>query len=111
MAHDSSFSDLKLIVPLTNGIILQRADDGSVVTNIPHLVVEHSPTGFEFGFGGSGPADLALNIVEVILRKMDYQGEKVQCFDGRCFALAHELYQDFNKKTCFYLAVLPIAEQ
>ncbi len=26
-------------------------------------VVKHSPTGFEFGYGGSGPADLALAIL------------------------------------------------
>jgi len=25
--------------------------------------VRHSPTGFEFGYGGSGPADLALSIL------------------------------------------------
>lgn len=28
---------------------------------LPHVVV-HSPTGFEIGYGGSGPADLALSI-------------------------------------------------
>lgn len=28
---------------------------------LPH-VIEHSPTGFEIGYGGSGPADLALSI-------------------------------------------------
>lgn len=92
----SNFCDLKLIVPLTNGIIMERADDGSVVTNVPHLVVHHSPTGFSFGYGGSGPADLALNIVEVMLRKMDYQGEKMRCFDGRCFELAYRLHQEFK---------------
>src|SRR5262245_32530261 len=32
---------------------------GGVITNVPHLVVHHSPDGFEFGYGGSGPADLA----------------------------------------------------
>jgi hypothetical protein len=28
-----------------------------------HHVVVHSPTGFEWGYGGSGPADLALSIL------------------------------------------------
>lgn len=28
-----------------------------------HHVVHHSPTGFEWGYGGSGPADLALSIL------------------------------------------------
>lgn len=31
--------------------------------------VRHSPTGFEFGYGGSGPADLALSILWNFLGK------------------------------------------
>lgn len=31
-------------------------------TELPHVVC-HSPTGFEWGYGGSGPADLALSIL------------------------------------------------
>ena len=31
--------------------------------NIPVKVVHHSPVGWEWGYGGSGPADLALNIL------------------------------------------------
>jgi len=30
--------------------------------NLPH-VVRHSPDGFEWGYGGSGPADLALSLL------------------------------------------------
>lgn len=33
---------------------------------LPHLV-HHSPTGFEWGYGGSGPADLARSIVGDLL--------------------------------------------
>jgi hypothetical protein len=49
-----------------------RRDDGGVLisvgkslTDIHPLkqVVRHSPTGMEFGYGGSGPADLALSIL------------------------------------------------
>lgn len=29
---------------------------------LPHVVL-HSPTGYEWGYGGSGPADLALSIL------------------------------------------------
>ena len=46
----------------TGDIILHRGKDGPLV-NIPQQVVYHSPTGFEWGYGGSGPADLALNIL------------------------------------------------
>ena len=38
-------------------------DDGSVgVHKLRHVDV-HSPTGFEYGYAGSGPADLALSIL------------------------------------------------
>lgn len=30
-------------------------------------IVHHSPDGFEWGYGGSGPSDLALNILDLIL--------------------------------------------
>lgn len=33
-----------------------------IKTNVQRTVYRHSPTGFNFGYGGSGPADLALNI-------------------------------------------------
>jgi hypothetical protein len=45
-----------------NRIELSRGPSG-VKTNVPHTVIRHSPTGFEWGYGGSGPADLALNIL------------------------------------------------
>jgi hypothetical protein len=34
---------------------------------IPQRLVYHSPTGFEWGYGGSGPADLALNILALFV--------------------------------------------
>lgn len=40
-----------------------RFDDGGLNRyRVPHCVM-HSPTGFESGYGGSGPADLALSIL------------------------------------------------
>lgn len=49
-------------------VILRRRPDsnggwGDALTNIQHRKVLHSPTGFEWGYAGSGPADLALNIL------------------------------------------------
>jgi len=46
-------------------VVLRRDSgvQGLVATNVQKYVVEHSPTGFEWGYGGSGPADLALNIL------------------------------------------------
>jgi hypothetical protein len=34
---------------------------------LAHRYVKHSPTGFSFGYGGSGPADLALNILALVI--------------------------------------------
>lgn len=34
---------------------------------LPRPIVRHSPTGFEWGYGGSGPADLAANCLAVVL--------------------------------------------
>ena len=56
------------------GLILDRSGPESgrrrVRTNVPHLVENHSPGGFEFGYGGSGPADLALNATMVVLNRV-----------------------------------------
>jgi len=50
------------------------------VTNVPRLITRHSPDGFEWGYGGSGPSDFALNIL------LAYTG----------IATADKLYQDFK---------------
>lgn len=44
-------------------IVLWRANDGRAHANVPHRHVVHSPTGFEYGYAGSGPLELALNIL------------------------------------------------
>lgn len=93
---DADYTDHQLPNSLTDGLILKRDDDG-VWTNAPHLVTHHSPDGFEFGYGGSGPADLALNVVEAVLRQIDYTGEVMTCWDKRqCFEKAWDLHQEFK---------------
>ena len=78
--------------PLTQGVRLQRTSKGARLTNVPHYVIHHSPTGYEWGYGGSGPADLALNIVEAALRALLYDGELYRCWDGECFRLSMSLH-------------------
>lgn len=86
-----------LDIPLEEGIVLRRAANGTALTNVPTHVVEHSPTGFEFSYGGSGPADLALNVCEEILRLLGWKGPRVQAWDGRmAFCMAYELHQGFK---------------
>lgn len=94
----SEFADRHIDEPIENGIVLERTADNNVATNVPHIVAHHSPTGFEWGYAGSGPADLALNIVEVILRRLDFKGELSEpMWDGyRVFKQAYRLHQDFK---------------
>lgn len=53
--------ELEFMEP-SDDVILKRV--GMVpVTNVQRLIARHSPDGFEWGYGGSGPSDLALNIL------------------------------------------------
>jgi len=87
--------DFTLFEPLADGVILKR-DEVGVWTNVQHHVVVHSPTGFEWGYAGSGPADLALNIVQTLLNERGYTGERVDCYQGWCWDKAWELHQDLK---------------
>lgn len=94
----SDFHDLFIPdAPITQGVILRRFPDG-IETNVPHLVTHHSPTGYEWGyaFGGSGSADLALNILGTALQELQHKGEKVDCWCGDCFQLAWTLHHPFK---------------
>ena len=62
-----AFADLPLDMPLEqHGIVLRRMDQ-QTSTNVPHLVIHHSPTGYAWGYGGSGHADLARNRFEAAM--------------------------------------------
>ena len=90
-------ADLPPDMPIEqHGIVLRRMEQ-QTYTNVPHLVTQHSPTGYEWGYSGSGPADLALNILEWQLRREGYRGETVPCFTRRCFRLAWDLHQAFKR--------------
>lgn len=89
-------ADTFLSIPFEKGITLSRQGRWLVETNVPHLVTHHSPTGFEFGYAGSGPADLALNIVEMMLNRLGYEGHRTKCWQGTCFSLAYRLHQAFK---------------
>jgi len=42
-------------------------------TNVPHLAIMYSPTGYSWGYSGSGPQDLSLNILELFLLIESYR--------------------------------------
>lgn len=44
-------------------IVCERKGERAQVTGVKRRWIYHSPDGFEWGYGGSGPADLALNIL------------------------------------------------
>jgi hypothetical protein len=58
------------------------------IMNVRRTIVKHSPDGFEWGYGGSGPADLALNILAMFVP------------ENR----AQEIYQDFKFE---FVAAIP----
>lgn len=92
-----SWCDLPLSEDLFEvGLVCKRADDGRPRTNVPHHCIEHSPDGFEFGYEGSGPADLALNLVEAFLQRAGWNGERQQCWNGACFQLAYALHESLK---------------
>lgn len=71
--------------------------DGTVGMNLPRAVIQHSPTGWQVGYGGSGPADLALNILAAFF-PVGCDGEPpVKCWQGQCSATAWRLHQDFKR--------------
>ena len=94
MSADRKYLDGFIPLPFTDYLVLRRKRSGRPATNVPHILERHSPTGFEWGYGGSGPADLALNIVEQTLRIMGYQGPKSALLGG--FVLTWTLYQSFK---------------
>jgi len=57
------------------------------VTFLKQRIVLHSPTGFGWGYGGSGPSDLALNMLFDYLLRTKTKG-------ARCLAL--DLHQSFK---------------
>lgn len=67
-----------------------RRDGDRLIVNVPRVFTRHSPDGYAWGYPGSGPAELALNI---LLLFADY-------------ATANPLYQDFKQE---FLADLPSA--
>ncbi|EHL72028.1 hypothetical protein HMPREF1032_03106 [Subdoligranulum sp. 4_3_54A2FAA] len=73
---------------LAADVTCSRDADGKAHVNIPQRIHYHSPSGIEWGYGGSGPADLALNILSL------YVEERT----------AYELHQQFKQD---FITVMP----
>lgn len=69
------------------GLLAERGEHG-VCANVRH-VVHHSPAGLNFGYGGSGPADLALSALCALISPPDPEDERwLLELDSRTFMIA-----------------------
>lgn len=98
-ARDVATAELFADQPLeVAGLICVREADGRLRVNVPDKHVHHSPTGFEIAYSGSGPADLALNVLAALLpwNKAD---DGVQLWDGSIVSrTAWDLHQGFKER-------------
>jgi len=75
--------------------------DGEIAeVSIPQAHKHHSPTGYEWGYLGSGPADLALNILALFLPldRAPARSTPEKLWDGTKVSLrAFQLHQYFKR--------------
>ena len=85
---ETAHNDLNVTNAYDGGDIVCKRNNGVKTTNVQQRIAYHSPDGFEWGYGGSGPAEFALNILAMFVDR-----EK-----------AFELHQDFKWK---FIAPMP----
>lgn len=105
LQHADSIRDVfvKTSAPYTVMVYLYRDENNVHHTNVPHVCTQHSPAGYSWGYGGSGPSDLALNLCELGLKEIGYVGPRMKCWDGECYEMAYLMHQEFKWK---YIAPL-----
>ena len=74
-------------MPVRNIVYVVRDDGEKIMVPPMNEVVNHSPDGFEWGYGGSGPAQLAFAIL--------------CCYSGEFTAQIY--YQDFKNEVIQHL--------
>ena len=73
---------------------------GEVIESLPHLV-HHSPDGFCWGYYSSGPAELALSILEYVIQhdegEFTFSHEPtIRLWKAKCTPAAWYLHQEFK---------------
>jgi hypothetical protein len=87
-----------------------RRKKGLGITNVPQIHKHHSPSGTEWGYHGSGAADLALNILARFLPlaragKMGHKANRMKLWGGsEISGRVWELHQDFKRE---FIATMP----
>ena len=90
--------------PETMDIRCERREGGTHF-NIAQRVRHHSPTGMEWGYAGSGPADFALNILDRFIPAGADGWEGVRCWDTNVVSgTTWTLHQEFKFA---FVAALP----
>ena len=87
-------------------VIMVREKDGTATVNIPQRKVYHSPDGFDWGYAGSGPADLSLNILlefgmdehEADRLHQKFKAYFIQNIPYKGGVLAHEIIHNWIKR-------------
>lgn len=89
--------------PKTKDIICRRDQDGTLHFNIYQVFKHHSPTGMNWGYGGSGPADFCLNIIALFtMTGENSEPREVQLWDGhKITRTTWNLYQAFKRSSLF----------
>ena len=83
---------------------------------LEHQVYYHSPAGFDWGYGGSGPAELALNLLLDALEPAEiactrckgkgrYRGER--CYECRGLGIADAIWRAHHDFKWHFIAGLP----
>lgn len=80
-----------------------RDADGTLQASVAHLA-HHSPAGFECGYGGSGPADLALSILAAFVPARAGVATERLYKGARCSRFAWMHHQQFKWA---FIATLP----
>ena len=70
-------------------VLARKGEQWEQIGTVKH-VVRHSPDGVQMGYGGSGPADMALSILVHFFRRSSKVGE------AEAIALAEPHYQAFK---------------
>lgn len=87
-----------------NGDVRLERINGVIHTNLPEVIRHHSPTGIEWGYMGSGPADLALSILATFLPVESKDDSQVVWSGQRVSDEAWYFHQAFKTQ---FIAVLP----
>lgn len=67
-------------LPFHGDLVVRRDREGIKHISIPHMIEYHSPTDLEWGYPGSGPAELALNTLFYFTKDRDFSFRHHQAF-------------------------------